>query len=210
MDFDHYQREAARTGGRDLLPENRDKGLNCAALGLCGESAEVAVLCTDLAPAIHSDVWRSLIAKELGDVLWYVAHIHNVLGLPMGAPDGENDPLFNNPLFGDMDEAQRSVVGAPRENTREALRRDAFLLMVAAGQVADVVKKITHHRRPLGDMRPQLLTAVAAIHRALYEVTADAGLCLSDVAAGNVAKLRARYPDGFSPEASAAKADESA
>lgn len=115
LDFDAYQRAAARTGGRDLLPENRDKGLNCAALGLCGEAGEFA---DHVKKAQHHrlgiDAKRDeAMRKELGDVLWYIAHACNVMGWRM-----------------------------------------------------------------------------------------------EDIAAGNVAKLRARYPEGFSPEASVAKRDE--
>ena len=42
MDFRAYQQEAKRTGGNDLLPENRDRAWNCAALGLCGEATKFA------------------------------------------------------------------------------------------------------------------------------------------------------------------------
>ena len=44
MNFDDYQREAARTGGSDLQPGNEEKGLNCAAMGLAGEAGEVCDL----------------------------------------------------------------------------------------------------------------------------------------------------------------------
>lgn len=77
--FAWYQREAARTGGRDLLPENRDKGLSCAGLGLAGESGEVAdLLKKHLHHGVSLDVEK--LRKELGDVLWYVAHACNVMG----------------------------------------------------------------------------------------------------------------------------------
>ena len=83
--FDDFQKDAARTGGTDLLPENRDKGLNCAALGLCGESGEFA----DIVKKVqHHGVpltpeLTAKLRKELGDVLWYVAHGCNVMGWRM-------------------------------------------------------------------------------------------------------------------------------
>jgi NTP pyrophosphatase (non-canonical NTP hydrolase) len=82
MDFRAYQQEAKRTGGRDLLPENRDKGLNCAALGLCGESGEFA---DHVKKAQHHRLGidadrEAKMKKELGDVLWYLAHACNVMG----------------------------------------------------------------------------------------------------------------------------------
>jgi len=83
--FAQYQERAARTGGSDLLPANRDKGLNCAALGLCGESGEFADLVKKIQHHRHElNAERTeKLKKELGDVLWYVAHACNVMGWEM-------------------------------------------------------------------------------------------------------------------------------
>ena len=82
MTFDDYQREAARTGGSDLLPDNKEKGLNCAAMGLAGEAGEV---CDLVKKWQHHRAPRDVekLRKELGDVLWYVAHACNVMGWTM-------------------------------------------------------------------------------------------------------------------------------
>ena len=79
MDFSDYQREAARTGGSDLVPGNEEKGLNCAAMGLAGEAGEV---CDLVKKWQHHRAPRDVekLRKELGDVLWYVAHACNVMG----------------------------------------------------------------------------------------------------------------------------------
>lgn len=87
MDFDAYQKHAARTGGTDLLPENRDKGMSCAGLGLTGEAGEVADI---IKKVIHhrqplDDAMAMKLQKELGDVLWYIAHACNVMGWSMDA-----------------------------------------------------------------------------------------------------------------------------
>jgi NTP pyrophosphatase (non-canonical NTP hydrolase) len=82
MTWSDYQREAARTGGSDLRPENRDKGLNCAAMGLAGESGEVC----DLVKKVQhhrQPLDETKLKKELGDVLWYIAHACNVMGWTM-------------------------------------------------------------------------------------------------------------------------------
>ena len=83
--FDEYQKHAARTGGNDLLPENRDKGLNCAALGLPGESGEFADLVKKIQHhGIAFDITvETKLRKELGDILWYIAHACNVMGWGM-------------------------------------------------------------------------------------------------------------------------------
>jgi NTP pyrophosphatase (non-canonical NTP hydrolase) len=81
-------------------------------------------------------------------------------------------------------------------------RRTILALGIAgeAGEVADIIKKEVGHRhyedasvmaKELGDV----LWYIA--------VLADAyGHSLSDIASINIAKLKARYPDGFSTEAS--------
>lgn len=77
--FSAYQSAAARTGGSDLKPENRDKGLNCAAMGLAGEAGEV---CDLIKKVQHhrAPLDEAKLRKELGDVLWYIAHACNVMG----------------------------------------------------------------------------------------------------------------------------------
>lgn len=80
--FDEYQQEAARTGGSDLREGNVSKGLSCAGLGLTGEAGEVADI---IKKVVHHgrDLDAELEAKlkkEAGDVLWYLAHLCNVLG----------------------------------------------------------------------------------------------------------------------------------
>lgn len=81
--FSEYQRAAARTGGADLLPENADKGLNCAAMGLAGEAGEV---CDLVKKWQHHRAPRDAakLKKEAGDVLWYLAHLCNVMGWELG------------------------------------------------------------------------------------------------------------------------------
>ena len=74
MTFGDFQAEAARTGGVDLHPDRQMQGLVTAALGLAGETAEV------LAIALYPNACRHEIAEEIGDVLWYAAHLCNVLG----------------------------------------------------------------------------------------------------------------------------------
>lgn len=76
--FAEYQREAARTGGDDLLPGEWTNGMHCAALGLCGEAGEVADL---LKKHMHhgAPLDHAKLAKELGDALWYIAHACNVM-----------------------------------------------------------------------------------------------------------------------------------
>jgi NTP pyrophosphatase (non-canonical NTP hydrolase) len=75
-----------------------------------------------------------------------------------------------------------------------------------AGEVSDYLKKVLGHGKPL-----EVATVKKELGDVLWYVAALAqsfGLSLSEIATANVEKLRARYPDGFTVQASAARADE--
>lgn len=74
-----------------------------------------------------------------------------------------------------------------------------------AGEVCDHLKKHVHHGHPFDRE-----AAKKELGDLLWYVTqgADAlGCTLEEIAQGNIDKLRRRYPDGFSSEASMARAD---
>lgn len=70
MTINEYQAAALRTAQRDKLTAN-ELLLN-SALGLCGESGEVADIVKKFRFQGH-DLDFEHIAKELGDVAWYLA-----------------------------------------------------------------------------------------------------------------------------------------
>lgn len=76
MTINEYQRLALRTSCADM-PE--DYHLLNGALGLAGESGEVAdIIKKDFFQGHFLD--REHVAKELGDVCWYVAETASALG----------------------------------------------------------------------------------------------------------------------------------
>ncbi|WP_126147248.1 nucleoside triphosphate pyrophosphohydrolase family protein [Synechococcus elongatus] len=84
MDFQDYQRQSRQTA---CYPQ---AGCNFLypTLGLCGEAGEVAEkikkVIRDRQGQIDAET-QAAIAKELGDVLWYVAQLATELGLEMDA-----------------------------------------------------------------------------------------------------------------------------
>lgn len=80
MNFNEYQKAAISTA---IYP--RDKyAIIYPALGLCGESGEVAEKIKKTIrdnDGCFDDEKRIQIAKELGDVLWYCANIANDLNI---------------------------------------------------------------------------------------------------------------------------------
>lgn len=79
MTGNEYQALAMRTSNKDLSPD--DHLLN-GVLGLCGESGEVADLVKKCFMQGHGLDFNHL-AKELGDILWYVAETATVIGFDL-------------------------------------------------------------------------------------------------------------------------------
>jgi NTP pyrophosphatase (non-canonical NTP hydrolase) len=82
VDLSEYQRLSRRTAEYP-----REAWLTYPALGLAGEAGEVA---EHAKKAIRDDAGqvtdkrRAAMAKELGDVLWYVSQLATELGLELG------------------------------------------------------------------------------------------------------------------------------
>ena len=80
MDLNDYQSKARITARYPV-----SQGLVYCALGLCGESGEVA----DKLKRVYRDhggdleAARESIGRELGDVLWYVANLAHELGFTL-------------------------------------------------------------------------------------------------------------------------------
>ena len=84
MDFSEYQQLARRTA---VYP-NRGTNLAYPALGLNGETGEVAEIIKKLyrdQAGVLDENTRYQLAKELGDVLWYVAALCAEADLDMQA-----------------------------------------------------------------------------------------------------------------------------
>ena len=73
MNFTEYQRKA-----RSFVVYPEEKKITYPTLGLCGEAGEIA---NKVKKQIRDNKFdRHETAKELGDVLWYVAVLANDLG----------------------------------------------------------------------------------------------------------------------------------
>ena len=86
MDFDEYQRKAKKYDQFEEAEDPRAAGFIEKVLGLAGEAGETAdkikKIIRDKGGKI-TEVDRKEVAKELGDVLWYVAAISRNLGVPL-------------------------------------------------------------------------------------------------------------------------------
>ena len=87
MTFDEYQTAAASTA---LYP--KEMGLAYTALGLAGEAGEIAnkVKKVIRGDSIDPEALRKDLAKELGDVLWYVSQVAREMGISLQALADDN------------------------------------------------------------------------------------------------------------------------
>ena len=76
MTINEYQALAMRTSNKSL---STDMNLLNGALGLAGESGEVADLVKKHMMQGH-DLDATHVAKELGDICWYIAETANAIG----------------------------------------------------------------------------------------------------------------------------------
>ena len=86
MDMNEYQELALRTAGHR---QDRQSVLTYTALGLTGESGEVAEMIKKAFYHAHPLDPQAL-SKELGDVLWYLAVMADGLGLSLEQIAQEN------------------------------------------------------------------------------------------------------------------------
>lgn len=88
----------------------------------------------------------------------------------------------------------------PGLNDFEQLANAALGLAGEAGEAADALKKHLFHGHPLD--ADAVAKEIGDVLWYAAAVCTSIGVDLDDVAARNVAKLRARYPEGFSEDAS--------
>lgn len=90
MTLDEYQAETLRTAARSGEGEISNAfDLTVRSLGLCGEAGEFADLVKKFVGHGH-EFDRVKAVKELGDVLWYVATLADVLGVTLDVVAQQN------------------------------------------------------------------------------------------------------------------------
>lgn len=83
IDFRKYQKISSSTSGAFDELDGIEARTAIAAMGLAGEAGEVVDYLKKVLGHGHP-LDQDKVAKELGDVLWYVAEICSVLQLDMG------------------------------------------------------------------------------------------------------------------------------
>ena len=86
------------------------------------------------------------------------------------------------------------------DTTESRFTNFAFGLMGELGEVIDLLKKHLFHNHPLNKEKLKLELGDLLWYVATTATTA--GIDLDDIAESNIAKLKTRYPEGFSEEKS--------
>lgn len=119
----------------------------------------------------------------------------------MNQPE-ESDPAISAILPWSLDGYQQRALRTAETYTKQHEGLSILALGVAgeAGEVADYVKKVVGHGHPLD---PDKLAKELGDVLWYIAVLADlVGFTLEGIGKRNIAKLRARYPDGFTSERS--------
>lgn len=106
------------------------------------------------------------------------------------------------------DEVMRTCPDFIKMTLREKLSLGGLGVGGEAGEVVDIIKKVLHHKVPFESVRTKLILEMGDLHWYLEYLSAVIGTTLEEIRNANVAKLRARHPNGWSPESQQAKADE--
>ncbi len=106
-----------------------------------------------------------------------------------------------------LDEYQQAALRTtnPNLDRSQRLLDAAAGLAEEAGETLGLVRKHVYQDHPLD--RDRLTKELGDVLWCLAVAADTAGIKLSDIAEANVAKLRARYPEGFSNEASRGRAE---
>lgn len=172
MTLNEYQKLALCTAN---LAKGYNLRLAVAAMGLSGEASEVL----ELIDPSWSDAFgdRDKLVKELGDVMWYVAEMGNILNFDLESID--------------IPETAKNLT---------SLLVTATGVAIHAGQITDYLKKVIGHDHPIDISKVQTLLGVL-LSDMLY-ICDYIRVPLPDICNQNIEKLRRRYPMGFSTERS--------
>jgi NTP pyrophosphatase (non-canonical NTP hydrolase) len=92
-----------------------------------------------------------------------------------------------------------------KQTRNERLQNNVLGLCGESGEIADHVKKALHHGHGLD--RDQLIEECGDLLWYVVATLDTIDCTLAEAMQRNIAKLRKRYPDGFSPEASINRTD---
>ncbi len=175
-----YVDEAIRTAP---TLKRDDHSLVLAGIGLIGEAVEAFEAARKLV------INKAVLIKELGDVTWYAALLCFVVELPF-----VNYEITTRA-------AQFYVASAGSgDDQYKAIETITSRLVISAKNVSEFVKKQVFHNHPNDTLKMNQLLRI--VLRDVQIAAAWAGVDFETVLSTNIEKLKIRYPERFTPEAS--------
>lgn len=178
MQLNEYQKEAMVTGQH---PSNEPR-LDLMAAGLAGEAGEVNDFFKKHYFHGHP-LDREKLKKELGDVLWYVAFGADAIGAKLDE-------------IGVRADAMRLLWAGAGENEAATVSRAIKMLAFAAGNAN--YRVLCAQRFHIEAANAGIAEDLARVMFHVQEIAETFAFSIDEIMVANVAKCRARYPNGFS------------
>lgn len=132
------------------------------------------------------------ICEELGDMMWYMAILWDVLGVDHQCFDSLQKPLIH-------------------DSSKNLWALSALLFGAVIGPIchtvadiqAGVYKSENEHYKPMNDIG----RCLSALFHGIEQVAHRCGSTTEQIMDANIEKLRLRFPDAYSNEAAEARAD---
>jgi len=118
-----------------------------------------------------------------------------------------NGPKFNKPLSY-REEVLKNAPFMNTDSTFTLLSRAGLGIAGEAGETADLIKKVLYHQVPLESVREKLIKEMGDVYWYLEYLGAVLDVTTQEVLEANVAKLKARHPNGWTPQSQREKKDE--
>lgn len=133
---------------------------------------------------------KAHIAEEIGDVLWYVAIMLDVLQVDLNS--FAEEPIFEAPALEGSDGRYQAL---------------AMMLGEHVGRLCLLTQTCLASEQVDGDAKANLLESISRILICCIVLAKDCDTTFGKCMEANIAKLRIRYPNAYSNEAAEGRAD---
>lgn len=116
------------------------------------------------------------------------------------------DPVLMRPVPCGCNFREEVLRTSSQVDAKDRLILGALGLAGEAGEVVDMIKKIQFHSKPLN--RDDLIKELGDVRWYMEQVMMVIDVTMPEIERVNIAKLRKRYPNGFSAEAANAPRNE--
>jgi NTP pyrophosphatase (non-canonical NTP hydrolase) len=177
-----------------LLDEPRARALSVSALGLVGETGEIADLIKKY--FYHGKSFdRAKLLEECGDVAWYMAYLCHTLEIDFSALKPRTFIAYGLFL-------------ANLKTESEKFTRLGIQLTYRAAVIGNYIEDLIFTESDILKAESGISTNLAILFNMLSILTISLNSSFEEICQLNIAKLNKRYPNGFNTADSIARKDE--